>query len=111
MVINPFPWGYGLYAGSDGGYWISPLSGRQTLPPPVLYGFETERSKINEISQHILSLGSNPLELRTYLLNQNLHYIYIGAKGGPIAPEALANSGLYTVLYHDGGVWIFNIKP
>ena len=27
IVINPFAWGYGLYAGSDGGYWISPLSG------------------------------------------------------------------------------------
>ncbi len=25
IFINPFAWGYGLYAGNDGGFWISPL--------------------------------------------------------------------------------------
>ena len=29
VLINPFTWGYGLYAGNDGGFWISPLAGRK----------------------------------------------------------------------------------
>jgi hypothetical protein len=111
IVINPFPWGYGLYAGNDGGYWISPLSGRMTLPPPILYGLESRRSNINEASQEVITLGNDSLGLWEYLKSQNLNYVFIGAKGGAIAPQALANSGLFTVLYHEDGVWILNRKP
>ena len=39
ILINPFLWGYGIYAGQDGGYWITPLAGRKTMPPPMLYAY------------------------------------------------------------------------
>jgi len=111
IVINPFAWGYGLYAGSDGGYWISPMSGRVTLPPPVLYGIGNSAKKITQQIQQVITLNPNPTALRDYLNTQQLHYIYIGAKGGIIPPEKLASSGLFRVLYHQGSVWIFSIKP
>src|SRR5690606_5781774 len=38
VLINSFSWGYGLYAGLDGGAWIPAAAGRPTLPAPVLYG-------------------------------------------------------------------------
>ncbi len=111
IVINPFAWGYGLYAGSDGGYWISPLAGRVTLPPPVLYALESGANKINTQSQQVITLGPNPSALWDFLNTQQLHYIYIGVKGGVIPPEKLASSGLFSVLYHHDGVWIFSVKP
>jgi hypothetical protein len=111
IVINPFAWGYGLYGGSDGGFWISPLSGRVTLPPPVLYGLGGEAKKIIQHSQQVISLSPDPSALWEYLNSQQLHYIYIGAKGGVIPPEKLASSGLFSVLYHHDGVWIFRVKP
>ena len=43
IVINPTGWGYGLYMGNDGGYWISPLTGRVTIPSNALYGQNKEK--------------------------------------------------------------------
>ena len=111
VVINPFAWGYGLYGGSDGGFWISPLSGRVTLPPPVLYGLGGEAQKIIQQSQQVISLSPDSSALWDYLNSQQLHYIYVGAKGGVIPPEKLASNELFGVLYHQDGVWIFRVKP
>jgi hypothetical protein len=111
IVINPFPWGYGLYAGNDGGYWISPLSGRFTLPPPVLYGLGSENSQITKQIQTIYSTSPDPALFWEFLHSQQLDYVYIGARGGVIPPEKLHSSGLFNVLYHQDGVWIFRVKP
>ena len=111
IVINPFLWGYGLYAGSDGGYWISPLSGRATLPPPVLYGLGPGNKLVKEQSQKVINFSSNPSALWEFLTTNELHYVYIGAKGGVLSPELLTKSELFTNIYHRDGVWIFSTKP
>jgi hypothetical protein len=111
IVINPFSWGYGIYAGNDGGYWIEPLTGKLTLTPPVLYGLGSGIKEINQQSQQVWSLSPDPAKLWEYLTSQHMHYVYIGARGGVIPPEKLASSGLFDVLYHQAGVWIFSIKP
>jgi hypothetical protein len=111
IIINPFAWGYGLYGGSDGGYWISPLSGRQSIPPPVLYGLSNETGAINQLSQAIITQSPDPAAFRDLLLSENFQYIYTGTKGGVIPPEKLASSGLFTALYHQDNVWILHIKP
>jgi hypothetical protein len=111
IIINPFSWGYGLYGGSDGGYWISPLSGRQTIPPPVLYGLSQKAGSINQLCQEIISQSPDPTAFRDLLLSENFYYIYSGAKGGVIPPEKLIASGLFIPLYHQDGVWILQIKP
>jgi hypothetical protein len=111
IVINPFAWGYGLYAGSDGGFWISPLSGRSTLPPPVLYGLGPGSKKIKEQSKQIIDLSSNPDALWGFLKDNQIQYIYVGAKGGVLSPDKLSSSEHYSNIYHKDGVWIFRIKP
>ena len=111
IVINPFAWGYGLYAGNDGGYWIAPLSGRLTLPPPVLYGLGYGVRDISQLSQDIVTSSSDPATMRDLLLSQDIHYIFTGARGGVIPPEKLASSGLFDLLYHMDGVWILGVKP
>ncbi len=111
IVLNPFAWGYGLYAANDGGYWISPLSGRQTLPPPVLYGLGSKATQISQQCEQIIELSGNPPALRDYLSSQQVRYLYLGARGGVISPAKLSSSGLFDVLYHQDGVWIFAVKP
>jgi hypothetical protein len=111
IMINPFVWGYGLFAGSDGGFWISPLSGKATLPPPVLYGLGSDSKIITEQSEKVVDLSSNPLALWELLNTNQYHYIYIGAKGGVLSPEKLSDSNLFTICYHKDGVWIFRVKP
>ncbi len=111
VVIDTFAWGYGLYAGNDGGYWISPLSGRRTLPPPVLYGLGPDAAQITGLAQQIVASGSDPATFWEFLHAHQLSYVYIGARGGVMSPDKLAASHLFNQLYHQNGVWIFSVKP
>jgi len=114
ILINPFAWGYGLYAGNDGGFWIVPMAGRRTMPPPVLYGLSNYPEHVQEISdtcRKVLDLAKKPTELHDYLLAQDIHYIYIGARGGALSPKALNTSDLYKTLYNFEDTWVFQLLP
>lgn len=112
LVINPFLWGYGLYAGQDGGFWITPLSGRNTLPPPVIYGLGEASlvKRITQASRQALERGKDPAGLHALMQEQGLGYIYTGARGGAISPGALSQSPLFETVYHQDGVWIFRAR-
>ncbi len=112
ILINPFAWGYGLYAGNDGGYWIAPLAGRPTLPPPALYGLGNQSEKvgsISDLSRQAIDLGVNPDGLRAFLLEQGIDYVYTGARGGAISPAGLEASTGFQTLYHQDGTWVFEV--
>jgi hypothetical protein len=113
ILINPFAWGYGIFAGNDGGFWITPIAGRRTLPPPVLYGMgkiNEERKKIPEISHQVIDYRNRPHELHAYLLDLGIHYIYIGARGGTLSPHTLRYSPFYEMLYAKDGAWLFKLN-
>jgi hypothetical protein len=113
ILINPFAWGYGMYAGNDGGYWIAPMSGRRTLPPPVLYGFDADRNRIeriNQLSQQVINLSADPERLRALLLEEDIHYLYVGARGGVLSPARLESQKGFSGLYHQGTTWVFQVK-
>jgi hypothetical protein len=112
VLVNPFAWGYGLYAGNDGGYWIAPMAGHPTLPPPALYGLGNQADtiqSISDLSRQAIDLGAKPEELRIFLLEQDIHYVYTGARGGAISPASLDASSAFQTLYHQDGVWVFEI--
>lgn len=111
LLINPFAWGYGLYAGNDGGYWITSLAGRPSMPPPVLYGLDNDPEKIrhiNQFSQQVIDRGADPNGLHELMLAENLRYLYIGARGGPLSPQALLDSQLFELQYSQEGTWVFS---
>jgi hypothetical protein len=109
LLINPFLWGYGVYAGQDGGYWITPMTGRRTLPPPALYGLgdADQFQRIHQASRSALEAGKDPVRLYDLLRQQGIRYVYLGARGGAISSQALRQSPLFRVLYAQDGVWIF----
>ncbi len=113
ILINPFLWGYGAYAGNDGGFWISALAGRPTLPPPVLYGFgsQEEYYRVESICKQVISLGNKPEELWALLRSQNIRYVYLGRRGGPLSPADLTHSPRFRTLYHGAGTWVLEANP
>jgi len=114
ILINPFNWGYGLYAGNDGGYWISALSSLRTIPPPVLYGFSNDPAyiqQINATSQYVMEHAQDPEALYAYLIGQDIHYIYIGARGGILHPQTLIASERFDLRYARDGAWLFELQP
>jgi hypothetical protein len=112
ILINPMYWGYGTYAGADGGYWITPLTGRKTIPPPVLYslGSPAEKQRIRAICDTVTSTATDAAALAQYLRGQDLHYVYLGARGGVLSPQVLLESDQFEVLYENEGAWIFAVK-
>jgi len=111
ILINAFLWGYGLYAGGDGGYWISPSAGRVTIPPPVLYGLDSASSQVyTKLSQESIQKSTNPEELSILLLKNDIYYVYVGGKGGALSPEALTNSPFFETIYAKNGAWLFSVK-
>ncbi|MFN2128211.1 MAG: hypothetical protein ACK2TU_10170, partial [Anaerolineales bacterium] len=109
ILINPTGWGYGLYMGQDGGYWISPLSGHLAFPSPVLYGLgtRTEINNINNKIEKLLQIGEDGAAIWEWLQVEDIHYVYLGARGGVISPKALETSGKFAVRYHQDGTWLF----
>jgi hypothetical protein len=112
VLINPFLWGYGIYAGQDGGYWITPLAGRKTLPPPNLYsmGNPQDIENISRSCQLVLDKGKDPAALHELMRLQGVRYIYSGRRGGVLSPKALQESTLFNLVYAQDGVWIFEAR-
>jgi hypothetical protein len=110
IVINPFLWGYGMYAGNDGGYWITPTTGRLSFPPPALYGLSVPlSSEVNQISQNVIELSKDATSLHQFLVANKIEYIFIGVRGGVLSANLLASSPLYEQLYSKNGAWIFQV--
>ena len=110
IVINPFAWGYGMYAGNDGGYWVAPIANMKSMPPPALYGLSSELSPVvKEISQSIIKLSDDADKLHQYLWTNGFKYIYIGARGGVISPLNLLKNPQYELLYSSDGTWLFQL--
>ncbi len=109
ILINPFAWGYGTYAGQDGAYWISALAGRPTIPPPVLYGLgnsSTEITGLNQQIQHFIDQASNPEALRELMQAQGIRYLVTGRRGGIFSPRLLLESQVFQMRYKFNGVWV-----
>jgi hypothetical protein len=113
IMISPFSWGYGLYAGSDGGYWIPTMTGRQTMPPPILYGLDTrpgQSKKISEFVARTIELAGDPQALAGLLKDNAIDYVYLGARGGVFSPSLLAGDPHFIEIYQREGVHIYLVK-
>jgi hypothetical protein len=114
VQINPFNWGYGVYAGQDGGYWMTPLAGRKSEPPPILYALNEVSEAVQSTSaqaQKVIELSNKPQELSSWLRGQGIEYIFIGARGGVLSPRGLRESGLFQQVYGQRGAYVFRLLP
>ncbi|MEW5868960.1 MAG: DUF6541 family protein [Chloroflexota bacterium] len=113
VLINAFSWGYGTYAGNDGGYWIGPLAGHPTIPPAVLFSLSNtpeEAARLRAQSRQAFDASSDPEALLAFLKSQGVHYVFSGVRGGPLSPSALRASPFFQILYNQDGVWLFQVR-
>ena len=109
VLINPFLWGYNTYAGADGGFWLTSLALRPTMPPPVIAGLNRPgaNAEVRRICQQVLANSKNAENLWQLMQAEDLHTIYLGARGGALSARALQDSPRFTLRYAQEGVWIF----
>ncbi|GIW10078.1 MAG: hypothetical protein KatS3mg061_1135 [Dehalococcoidia bacterium] len=113
LANNGEPWAYGLYVGTDGGYWAQPFSGRETLIPPLAYAYHAsaERAQRTDAIAAALALSDRPAELVRWLAEHGWTHLYLGRRGGPIDPWELARTPGVMPIYQEEGVSIWALAP
>ncbi len=111
FLINPTPWYEHSCVGHDGGYWIAPLTGRRTMPPPALYGMGSAEAfwRMEEFCNAVYREALNPEALWPVLCEQGISHVYVGARGGILSPSSLADNDHYRQLFSRDGTWVFEV--
>jgi hypothetical protein len=109
FLINVTYWQAGSYRGVDGGWWITPLTGRHTLLPPVLY-IMGERDYLEQVLTYAqkasLLTGCSP-ELWNLIEDARLTHVYLNSTSGPLFPDALRECPQLNLIYEIDGVSIY----
>jgi hypothetical protein len=111
FFINVAYWQNRSYRGVDGGWWITPLTGRDTLLPPVIYvmGEIDYVEKVLEQGRKGSQLEGCTLEMWELIEDAGLTHIYLNRTVGPLYPDSLADCPGLTILYEKDGVFIYEI--
>lgn len=120
FLVNSFPaYGDSLYAGSDGGWWLSFMSGRSTNLPPLLYGSEVGEEPGYQRTIHATNtlIQEYPLDSEqaaATFRSQGYTYLYDGPAASPpeeyLNPTVLSQSPWYELVYRHDGVTIWSVR-
>jgi hypothetical protein len=104
-------WLSGTYRGVDGGWWITPLTGRSTLLPVALYaaGDRDYILSVNRIAKRASQLKGCSSDFWDLMREQNLDYVYIIQGKGSVQPEDLESCPGLESIYHQDGVFIYRV--
>ena len=87
------------------------MTGRQTMPPPILYGLDALQNKnITKFVAQTIETAGDPPTLAKLLKDNAIHYLYLGARGGVFSPSLLASDPHFIELYQKDGVHIYQVK-
>jgi len=112
VAVNGWRWLGATWAGSDGGAWLLPLTGRMTTTPPADYVYSREMVRqvaaFNEAAQAIED-WSDPDAAR-WLREEGVTHIFVGQRGGYFDPAELLHNPLLAPLYDRDGVFVFAVE-
>lgn len=124
FLVNSFlAFNNSLNVGSDGGWWLPLLTGRNSSTPPINYGTEKGprsdfRLWINALPTAIQQDGIDSQIVKDMLSERGLDYVYIGQKQGSVnSPSPLLDLKVllkdpqFNMVYHQDRVWIFAYQP
>jgi hypothetical protein len=112
FYINTTLWQGKVYRGVDGGWWILPLTGRQTLLPPVIYTWGTPDyiAQVNDWASQASQITSCSAEFWQLVQASRVDYIYIHEGVGALQPDGLASCPGIKPVYQVEGVDIYIIQ-
>jgi hypothetical protein len=111
VAVNAWQWLGVTWAGSDGGAWLTPLTGRETTTPPIdhIYNrnlFAAVRA-FNERASAVED-WSDPAAAG-WLAEQGITHVFVGRRGGYFDPAELSRNPALRTIYHHDGVFIFGV--
>jgi hypothetical protein len=112
FLINVTYWQADLYRGTDGGWWLLPATGRQSVLPPALYGMgdEAYAAGVTKTAKAVAELQGCTPAFWNILRTEQLSYIYIHDGKGGIQPDQLNTCPDVHSVYKSGGVHIYQAE-
>jgi hypothetical protein len=113
FFINVAPWLAGTYRGVDGGWWITPLTGRSTLLPPALYasGDREYILKINALADKANRIKECSPELWAIFTQEGITHVYLNDDKGTLHSIALESCPFVDPVYEKDGIAIYRVVP
>ncbi len=110
--INVTHWQYGSYRGVDGGWWITPRTGRMTSHPNVLYvmGARDYAEGVNALAGQFSQLTGCSAEFWETVQAEELTHIYIAANRGSMQPNQFVDCPGVELIYHNETVFLYRIE-
>jgi hypothetical protein len=111
FFINTTRWLGGAYRGIDGGWWIQPVTGRETIVPPLLYiqgDVDWVWDVIEQGGKAAALQGCTP-EFWDLTDELGLDYVYLGLSPGAVTLEQLQLCPGVELIYTSGGVHVFQL--
>lgn len=110
--INAVHWQYGSYRGVDGGWWITPLTGRMTSLPNALSTMGTHEYalQVNEIARQFSNLTGCTPEFWELAQAQGLTHVYVTAQKGSMQPDQFEDCPGAELVFHNESVYIYRIE-
>jgi len=111
FMLNTTAWMGRTYRGVDGGYWLLPYAGRQTILPPVMYTYAGSEyvAQIEKQAEQTSKLTTCDEVFWTMVNDFKATYVYLHSGQGSLQPEALANCAQLVNVYRRGDVAIYEI--
>lgn len=111
FFINVIHWQYGSYRGVDGGWWITPITGRDALLPSALYamGDRSYTDRVNSIARTASQLEGCSQEFWDLVRAQGLTHIYLVDGRGAVKADHFEGCQGVEMLYDKDGVSIYSI--
>lgn len=107
FLINTEFWLANAAIGTDAGYWLPLLAGRETTMPPM-YASDAEPEYIEQVNALARAAEVAPTAPGTMAMLRaaGVTHVYIGQRGGSLQPEVLAADPHFRPIYHQGPVWV-----
>ena len=110
--INATHWQYGSFRGVDGGWWITPLTGRMASLPNGLYGMGDDEfvEQVNLVAGQFSQLTACSPEFWELVQSEGLTHIYISANRGAMQPSQLVDCPGVDLIFQNESVYLYGIE-
>ncbi|HUF37115.1 MAG TPA: hypothetical protein VMN57_01220 [Anaerolineales bacterium] len=111
FLVNTTYWQGGAYRGVDGGWWITPQTGRATSLPPALYlsGKREYVLTLLDRARRMSAVEDCGDELRALIEETGATHVYLHQGRGSLQPASLAGCAGLRPVYAGEGVFIFEV--
>ena len=111
VAVNAWQWLGATWAGSDGGAWLLPLTGRATTTPPVDHIYDANLfAQVRAFNESAMRHEdwSDPAAA-DWLRTQGVTHVYAGQRGGQLDPAKLSRNPGMALLFHSEGTFVYQV--